>query len=163
MNVRFAFFVLGITLAATSVADAQEEPRIEFVPQLGHSSPVNSVAFAPDGKTALSGSSDGTVRVWDLRRGELMVTLLDSRDGDQLAITPAGFYAASGKGVDKMLHVVRGFETYSILQFQEHLNRPDLVAERLKGDPDSKYRNAASELNLDKILQPGKAEAPAAK
>jgi WD40 repeat protein len=123
----------------------------------GHSESVYFVAFALDGKAALSGSSDGTVRLWDLRRGELLVTLLTSRDGDQLTITPAGFYAASGKDVDKMLHVVRGFETYSILEFYEHLNRPDLVAERLMGDPDSKYHNAAYQLSLDKILQSGKA------
>jgi dipeptidyl aminopeptidase/acylaminoacyl peptidase len=32
----------------------------------GHSAPVKSVAFSPDGKFALSGSEDGTARVWRL-------------------------------------------------------------------------------------------------
>jgi WD40 repeat protein len=41
----------------------------DFVPQLGHSSGVTSVAFAPDGKTALSGSQDKTLRLWDLASG----------------------------------------------------------------------------------------------
>jgi hypothetical protein len=83
--------------------------------------------------------------------------LLASRDGDYLVITPAGFYAASGKGAEKMLHIVRGFETYSVLQFYEHLNRPDLVEARLKGDPEGKYADAASKLDLDKILNSGPA------
>jgi WD40 repeat protein len=34
----------------------------------GHSSWVTAVAFLPDGRHAVSGSADGTVRVWRLRR-----------------------------------------------------------------------------------------------
>ena len=33
--------------------------------QSAHSSYVNSVAFSPDGKTIVSGSSDKTLKVWD--------------------------------------------------------------------------------------------------
>ena len=35
----------------------------------GHSSAVMSVAFSPDGKKIVSGSDDGTVRVWDVNLG----------------------------------------------------------------------------------------------
>ena len=31
---------------------------------------VNSVAFSPDGKTIVSGSSDNTLRLWDANTGE---------------------------------------------------------------------------------------------
>jgi WD40 repeat protein len=33
---------------------------------VGHTSPVNSVVFSPDGKAVATGSSDGTIMLWDL-------------------------------------------------------------------------------------------------
>ncbi|KAH9205195.1 NACHT domain-containing protein, partial [Leptodontidium sp. 2 PMI_412] len=41
----------------------------------GHSSGVSSVAFSPDGKQAVSGSYDATVRLWDAATGALQQTL----------------------------------------------------------------------------------------
>ncbi len=35
----------------------------------GHSDDVNSVAFSPDGRFALSGSRDDTLRLWDVKTG----------------------------------------------------------------------------------------------
>jgi hypothetical protein len=122
----------------------------------GHSDGVNSVAYSPDAKTALSGARDGTMRLWNLKTGEELAALIASPDGEYMAITPAGFFAASPKAAN-MLAVVRGFETYSVLQFYEHLHRPDLVAEALKGDPEGKYLSAANVLNLEKILESGSA------
>lgn len=36
----------------------------------GHTDEVNSVGFSPDGSLAVSGSSDGTVRIWDTESGQ---------------------------------------------------------------------------------------------
>jgi WD40 repeat protein len=97
MFLRFAFFVLGITLAAASAADAQEKSRIEIVPQLGHSGSVYSIAIAPDGKTALSGSWDHTLRLWDLASGR-EIKKFEGHSGfvSSVAFAPDGKTALSG-------------------------------------------------------------------
>jgi hypothetical protein len=59
----------GASAAAAGEAAAENRPKVQIVPQLGHSDQVWSVAFAPDGKTALSGSHDNTLRLWDLATG----------------------------------------------------------------------------------------------
>ena len=40
-----------------------------------HESPVNSVAWSPDGKTLVSGSADKTVKLWEAATGKLLATL----------------------------------------------------------------------------------------
>ncbi len=87
----------------------------------GHSGEVTSVAFSPDGKQLFSGGSDGTRKLWDVATGNLLVTLLSSREGEWLAITPEGFFAASPKGT-VMLHVIRGLEVFNIDQFYQVLS-----------------------------------------
>ncbi len=41
----------------------------------GHTDSVNAVVFSPDRTTLASGSSDGTVKLWDVSRRELLATL----------------------------------------------------------------------------------------
>jgi WD40 repeat protein len=44
----------------------------------GHSKSVKSVAVSPDGQRIISGSADGTIKVWDLQTGALAQTLEES-------------------------------------------------------------------------------------
>ena len=41
----------------------------------GHTGAVQAVAVTPDGRQAVSGSGDNTLRVWDLASGETVRTL----------------------------------------------------------------------------------------
>jgi hypothetical protein len=80
----------------------------------------------------------------------------NAKDGEWLAITPEGFFAASKKGAD-VLSVVRGFEVYSIDQLFQALYRPDLVRDKLAGDPKGLVREAAVKLDLEKVIASGNA------
>lgn len=122
----------------------------------GHAGDVGSVAFSPDGARVLSGSGDSTIRLWKTATGELLVSLLTAPDGEWLAITPEGFFDASEKGAG-ILSVVRGFEVHSIDQVYQSLYRPDLVREKLAGDPQEKVKEAAARLDLTKVIASGAA------
>jgi WD40 repeat protein len=61
----------------------------------GHAAAVNGLAFTPDSRQLLSGSEDGTLRLWEVERGQCVrviqgyaSTLYDldwSPDGKELA------------------------------------------------------------------------------
>ena len=77
-------------------ADVLEQIRLE-----GHRKSVNRVAFLPDGKTALSCSSDETARRWDLATGK-QTAEHDVGQVHDIAVLPSGRQAlfAHGQGVD---------------------------------------------------------------
>jgi WD40 repeat protein len=63
----------------------------------GHKSWVNAVAFDPAGKTLISGSSDGTVKVWDVATGECRQTVVASKaEVRSIAISSDGAIVAAG-------------------------------------------------------------------
>jgi eukaryotic-like serine/threonine-protein kinase len=69
-------------------------PLLSFA---GHSDKVFNVAIAPDGRSALSGSSDGTLKLWDLATGRELRTLVGgSSQVYSIAIAPDGRTALSG-------------------------------------------------------------------
>jgi WD40 repeat protein len=45
----------------------------------GHTNQVWAVAFSPDGQTLASGSSDETIKIWDIETGKCLQTLRAER------------------------------------------------------------------------------------
>jgi WD40 repeat protein/uncharacterized caspase-like protein len=106
----------------------------------------------PDGHRALVGGD--AVQLWDISTGTLLARLVTFENGEWVVVTPEGFFDASPKGA-RMLSVVRGLDVYSIDQAYDSLHRPDLVREKLAGDPRGKVREAAAKLDLAKIIASG--------
>ena len=88
-----------LVVAALASAHAQEKPEI-FV-QIGHS--AQSVAFSSDGRIALSGGLDHTLKLWDISTGKCIRTF-EGHSGEVLSVafSPDRTLALSGSN-DKTL------------------------------------------------------------
>ncbi|MCA1684678.1 MAG: hypothetical protein LC745_01580, partial [Planctomycetia bacterium] len=60
-----------------------EQPEAPPITLKGHSGPVTCLALSADGTWLVSGSVDGTARLWDLERGSALRTLTSHKRGVQ--------------------------------------------------------------------------------
>jgi WD40 repeat protein len=116
----------------------------------GHDGWVTSLAFASTGNILVSGSRDGTLMIWRTGSFDLLATLIAEPSGEWLAITPEGFF--DGAGRNSRLGIVSGLEAHTIDPIYDVLHRPDLVGEKLRGDPQGNVRAAATKLDLMKLI-----------
>ena len=80
-----------------SASFAAQQPEV-FV-QLGHAGGVKAVVFSPDGKRALSGSGDQTLKLWEVDTGREIRTLTGhTHSVESVAFSPDGKRALSGSG-----------------------------------------------------------------
>lgn len=96
----------------------------------GHTGKITGLAFASNGRLLVSGSNDGTVRLWDLQSGKEIAALISLGNGESLAITPDHFYRASETPV-KGVSFQAGDKLLPLEQFAEKLNKPEVVQQRL--------------------------------
>jgi WD40 repeat protein len=99
---------------------------------VGHEGDVWAVTPSPNGSYLVSGSADQTLRLWNLKTRELIVTLFNDTKGEWVMWTPQGYYTGS-PGADKIVgwQINKGPENapdyVGADQLRQHLNRPDIV------------------------------------
>ena len=94
----------------------------------GHTGWVNTVAFSPDGQTALSGSGDATLILWDVATGEALRRFEGHTGGvNGVAFSPDGQTALSGSD-DTTLILWSVTTGEAIRRFQGHTGGVNSVA-----------------------------------
>ena len=99
---------------------------------IGHDGDVWAVAPSLDEHYLVSSSDDQTVRLWNLKTRELLVTIFRGTDGRWIAWTPEGYYAGSpgadnivGWQINKGANKAADYVTAE--QLRDYLYRPDIV------------------------------------
>ena len=102
----------------------------------GHTRQVGSVAWSPDGKQLASGSSDYSVRLWDIENPDALPTVLSGHEGGVHALA----YSSDGK------HLVTGSRDRTIRIWD--LTHP-LIASTTKEVADRVCQKVWRNLTLD--------------
>ncbi len=81
-----------------------------------HSKPVVACTFSDDGHEIVTASTDGTVKIWDIRSGG-MIASIDAHDGAVLAIATIDKSLFVTAGADRTLRV---WSTVTTQMVHEH-------------------------------------------
>jgi WD40 repeat protein len=135
---------------------------------VGHTGEIKTVAVSSDGQWALSGSNDQTLKLWNLTAispsGNMEIaptlTLFPTTDGEWIAWTPDGYFAASGPGASQIGYSVnqglaRTAKYVSIDQLYDSFYRPDLVYANLHDDPTKRLQKKQADTNVKDVIAGG--------
>jgi len=120
-----------------------------------HQSGVSKVIFDETNDRAFSSSIDGTIKINDYKSCEVVVTYVAIDESDFMLYTPDNYYMASRKALKGIAFRINN-SLVPFEQFDVHLNRPDVIAERIGKSPEQLikayhylYKKRLRKLNLD--------------
>jgi WD40 repeat protein len=135
---------------------------------IGHTGQIKAVAVSADGRWALSGANDQTVKLWNLAgidpsgTAEIApaLTLFPTADNEWIAWTPEGYFAASANGARQIGYsvnqgVARTAKYVSVDQLYDRFYRPDLVYTKLHGDPERLWQQKEATKDVEEVISGG--------
>ncbi|QFR33416.1 hypothetical protein [Ancylobacter sp. TS-1] len=117
-----------------------------------HATKITGAVPLPDKDRLVTTSEDGTVNILELSSGAVLATLVVENAGRRLIYTPELFFDAPEDMARQVGFQGRGMEIISLSRDIRALYRPDLVQEKLAGDPTGKVREAARRTGGKRIV-----------
>jgi len=96
----------------------------------GHSDLVTGISFHPDDNQFVTSSYDGTIKVWNLAKKSLIVTIIPFKNNDFIFITKENYYLISKGAINEFGFKYKDQYFYPDL-FDIKYNRPDKVLEAI--------------------------------
>lgn len=114
-----------------------------------HTGVIDDISVSTDGKRIISKSADFTIKIWDVKSGSCISTILPLVDQSgnlvQITYTPDYYYRLSGDAVNAVAFV-KDMKAYGFDQFDLRHNRPDIVLERLYPDLKTRPKHIQDEI-----------------
>ena len=126
----------SLLAAASGIVQLWEMPSGRQVRILRPPTPAVGARFSPDGRWVLTIGGDGAVRVWDVRTGEMVATLVSlTRGNEWLAVSPDGLFDGSPRAWKRILWRFgeRTPDLAPVEVFFREFYRPGLLADILAG------------------------------
>jgi WD40 repeat protein/serine/threonine protein kinase len=122
------------------VCDARGKERVALA---GHSEPIYSIAWSPDGRTIATGATDREIRLWDAETGAQLGVLRGHGIWvTTLAFSPDGKKLVSGAGADALVpgrrHEVRLWDLAGLREIRTLLNGPGGGVQSVAFAPDGR-------------------------
>lgn len=103
---------------------------------VGSTGEVRGLALDGMGRRLYAMHTNNSVTIWDLPDLSLVATLYYFSPDGVMAVTPDHYYTMP-PSLNEFVHFTRDNQVYSFSQFDMRNNRPDIVMERLGGNPES--------------------------
>lgn len=92
--------------------------------------PINSLSFNANGDILYSSSFDAQIKLWNVKDGRQLASLIAVNNKDYVIFTPDHYYMATKEGLKGVAFRI-GNKTYPFEQFDLKLNRPDIVLQQI--------------------------------
>lgn len=130
----FRALALGFDDGRIALVDLSVAPTWKTL--RGHGATVTALASTDGGARLLSGSDDGTARLWDVATLR-SVAMMSSQEGEWLVHSSVGDFFDGSPGGGELVAMVDGMHGMSVDQLAFKLNRPDLILEQMRlGTPE---------------------------
>ncbi|MGD2029826.1 MAG: caspase family protein, partial [Desulfobacterales bacterium] len=122
------FGILDTCFTLWDIASGKAIRSLDMASPAGHKRMVLSVAFSPDGKTAISSSEDKTIKIWDVSKARAIKTFKWKKGACRsLAFSPDGRTILSGSWAGALM--LWNMASGKIIRiFEGHKNRINSVA-----------------------------------